>query len=173
MTVLTSEIEVIKCRNQNMAVLLNESLIKVCKWTKIWDKKLILSLYLGYVSNILTLSSIICVGKQSGGFKISSRYFIKMLSIQRCRPYRPIPSTNSRNRAREQTLPECIKLVFVNILLGLKVILKFTLQSYNFSGRLHTSYIYYTLMLVRLYLSKLESRICEKKREKNLVSIPI
>ena len=75
-----------------MAVLVNESLINVCKWTKIWDKKLIISSYLGYVSNILTLSSILCVGKGSGGFKISSRYFTKMLSIPRFRAYRPIPN---------------------------------------------------------------------------------
>ena len=38
---------------------------------------------LGYVSNILTLPSIICAGKQSGGCEISSRYFSKMLSIPR------------------------------------------------------------------------------------------
>ena len=89
---MTSEIEVIKFRNQNMAVLLSISLIKVCKWMKIWDKKLIISSYLGYVSNILTLSFIICVGKRSGGFKISSQYFTKMLSIPRFRSYRPFPT---------------------------------------------------------------------------------
>ena len=55
---LTSENKVTKCRNQNMAFLL-----KV---------------------NILTLPSIICVGKRSDGFKILSLDFSKMLSIPRC-----------------------------------------------------------------------------------------
>ena len=42
----------------------------------------------GYVSNISCPSCIICVGKRSGGFKISSRYFSKMLSIPKYRAYR-------------------------------------------------------------------------------------
>ena len=45
-----------------------------------------------YVSNILTLPSIICTDKRSGGCKISSRYFSKMLSIPRYQSYQPIPS---------------------------------------------------------------------------------
>ena len=52
----------------------------------------IISSDFGYVSNILTLLSVICVDKRSGGFNISSRYFSKMLSIPRYRTYRPIPT---------------------------------------------------------------------------------
>ena len=47
-----------------------------------------------YVSNILTLPSIICADKRSGGCKILSRYFSKMLSIPRYRTYRPILNCN-------------------------------------------------------------------------------
>ena len=57
-----------------------------------WGEKLIISSDSGYVSNILTLPSIICADKRSGGCKISSRYFSKMLSTPRYRTYRPIPS---------------------------------------------------------------------------------
>ena len=57
-----------------------------------WGEKLIISSDFGYVSNILTLPSIICADKRSGGCKISSRYFSKMLSTLRYRTYRPIPS---------------------------------------------------------------------------------
>ena len=57
-----------------------------------WREKLVISSDFGYASNILTLPSIIYVSKRSGGFKISSRYFSKMLSIPRYRTYRPIPS---------------------------------------------------------------------------------
>ena len=57
-----------------------------------WGEKLIISSDLGYVYNILTLPSIICADKQSGGCKISSRYFRKMFSIPRYWTYRPIPT---------------------------------------------------------------------------------
>ena len=99
-----------------MAALLNKSLIKVCKWTKIWDKKHIISSYLGNVSNILTLPSIICVGKRSGGFKILSQYFTKMLSIPRFRAYRPIPSLDSMLKANSHIYSTLIKyLGFENV----------------------------------------------------------
>ena len=60
---LTSEIEVIKCRNQNMAFLFNEIATEY-KNLQIHEKygtKIILSSDLGYVSNILTVHSIISV----------------------------------------------------------------------------------------------------------------
>ena len=60
-----------------------------------WGEKLIISSDFEYVSNILTLPSIICANKRSGGCKISSRYFSKMLSIPRYRNYRPVPNYNS------------------------------------------------------------------------------
>ena len=55
--------------------------------------KLIISSDFGYVSDILTLPSIIYADKRSGGCKISSRYFSKMLSTPRYRTYRPIPNS--------------------------------------------------------------------------------
>ena len=57
-------------------------------------EKLIISSDFGYVSNILTLPSIICADKRIGGCKISSQYFSKMLPTPRYRTYRPIPSLN-------------------------------------------------------------------------------
>ena len=61
-----------------------------------WGWNLIISSDFGYVSNILTLPSIICAGKQSGDCKIPSRYFSKMLSIPRYRTYGPIPNNYKR-----------------------------------------------------------------------------
>ena len=55
-------------------------------------QKLIISSDFGYVSNISTIPSIIYVHKRSGGCKISSRYFSKMLSIPRDWIYQPMPS---------------------------------------------------------------------------------
>ena len=65
-----------------------------------WGEKLIISSDSGYVSNILTLPSIICADKRSGGCKISSRYFSKMLSTPRYRTYRPIPIDNHKKCVR-------------------------------------------------------------------------
>ena len=63
-----------------------------------WGEKLIISSDFEYVSNILTLAPIVCPNKRSGGCKISSRYFSKMLSIPRYRNYRPIPNKKWANR---------------------------------------------------------------------------
>ena len=52
----------------------------------------IISSDFGYFSNISTLPSIMCVDKQSGHFKIPSRYFRKMFSIPIYRAYRHIPN---------------------------------------------------------------------------------
>ena len=57
-----------------------------------WGEKRIISSDFEYVSNISTLPSIICADKRSGGCKISSQYFSKMLLIPRYWTYRPIPS---------------------------------------------------------------------------------
>ena len=40
--------------------------IKVCKYMKMWDKKLIISSAFGYVSNILTPPPVMSVGKRDG-----------------------------------------------------------------------------------------------------------
>ena len=72
-----------------MAVLLNviasasTKVVKVCKMHKNMGQKLIISSNLGFVPNILSLKAITCADKRSGGSKISSQYFIKMLSILR------------------------------------------------------------------------------------------
>ena len=58
---LTCEIEVIKCRKQNMAVLFNVIAITLCKCNEKMGKRLVISSDFGYISNILTLASIICV----------------------------------------------------------------------------------------------------------------
>ena len=61
-----------------------------------WGEKPIICSDFQYVSNILTLPSIICANKRSGGCKISSRYFSKMLSTPRYRNYRPVLSFERR-----------------------------------------------------------------------------
>ena len=78
---LTSEIEIKKSRNQNVAFLFNDitTEYKSLQINKNIGQKLIISSDFGYVSNILTLPSIISVGKQDGGFKTSLQYFSKML----------------------------------------------------------------------------------------------
>ena len=74
----TSEIEVIKCCNQNMAVLLNviASTVNTLQMKKNWGIKAYNSDF-GYVSNISTLPLIMYVDKRNGGCKIPSRYFSK------------------------------------------------------------------------------------------------
>ena len=59
-----------------MTVLLNVWLLKSLMDENM-VQKLLNSSDLGYVSNILTLPSIICTDKRSGGFKVLSRYFAK------------------------------------------------------------------------------------------------
>ena len=89
---LTSEIKVINYRNQNMAVLLNviaSTVYKVCKMHENVGIKAYNFFRFLVCYNILTLPSIICADKRSGGFKISSWYFIKLLSIPKYRNYRP------------------------------------------------------------------------------------
>ena len=72
---LTNEIEIIKCHNQNMVVLLNiiATRYKSLQMHRNMGSKLIISSGLGYVSNILSFPLIICVDKQSSSNKISSR----------------------------------------------------------------------------------------------------
>ena len=76
--VLTREIEVIKCRKQNMAVLLKLIAIKVCSLNaqkyKVKTYNFFRLCLYGYVPNILSSPSIICVDNRSGGFKISAWY---------------------------------------------------------------------------------------------------
>ena len=52
--------------------------------------KIIISSDLGFVSDILSFISIMCVDKQIGGCKISSGYFSKIFLILRLWAYRPI-----------------------------------------------------------------------------------
>ena len=61
----TSDIEFIKCCNKNMAFLFNEiaNEYKSLQIRENMGPKLIISSDFGYVSNILTLPSIISVGK--------------------------------------------------------------------------------------------------------------
>ena len=72
---LTSEIEVIKGRNQTW-----QFYSTYCYESLQMEENMGIKAY-NYVFNILPLSSIIHVGKRSGGFEILSRYFSKMLSI--------------------------------------------------------------------------------------------
>ena len=60
-----------------MAVLLNviASSVLSVQMHENSGKKLIISSDLGYISNILSLPSIVCADKRDGGFKISSRCF--------------------------------------------------------------------------------------------------
>ena len=61
---LTREIEVIKCHNHNMAVLITliaNNTAKSLQMHENWGYKMIISLDAGYISHILTLPSIICV----------------------------------------------------------------------------------------------------------------
>ena len=77
-----------------MAVLLQHNLYKSLQSHENMGQKLIISSDFGYFSNILTPPSIICVDKRSGGCKLSSRYFSKMLSIPRYRAYGLIASVS-------------------------------------------------------------------------------
>ena len=59
-------------------------------------QKLIISSDFGYISNMLTVPSIIYVHKKSCSFRISSQYFSKMLLVLRHQASRPIPSKKSK-----------------------------------------------------------------------------
>ena len=92
---LTSEIKDITYRDQNMAVLFNVAASPVYSLQN--AGKYVIKVYnffrFGVCSQYFKFfPSIICADKRSGGCKISSRYFIKLLSIPRYRAYLPIPS---------------------------------------------------------------------------------
>ena len=80
---LTSENKMIKCRNQNMAFLLNviTTQFKSLQIQENIGQKHKISSDFRHVCKILPIPSFICAGKRSGGFKIMSQYFSKMLSI--------------------------------------------------------------------------------------------
>ena len=88
---LTSEIEVIKCRNQTRQFC-STYRYKSLHMDKTMGIKAYTFFRFGYVSNILTIPSMIRVYNWGGGLQVSSRYFSKMLSIPRYRAYRPIPT---------------------------------------------------------------------------------
>ena len=84
-----------------------------------WWEKLIISSDSEYVSNIITLPSIICANMRSGSCKISSRYFSKMLLIPRYRNYRPIPNQyraykHSNSLTTEYLVKACTFFFFIS-----------------------------------------------------------
>ena len=86
---LKSEMEVIKCSR----LFTEQHCDKNQQMHEYMGSKLnIISSYLGFVSNILTLPFVICVDKQTDCGKISSWYFSELLSVPRHKAYPPIPT---------------------------------------------------------------------------------